>query len=284
MGLRPAHYHNFLTSPPKTVSWVEVISENFMRWENGILPGKPISALESVRKNLPVVLHGVSLSIGSADPLNKLYLKRLKEIVDRIEPSHISDHLCWTGVDGENLHDLLPLPYNSEAFKTVVEKTKKVQDYLGRRILLENPSSYLEFDSGEMTEWEFLAEVAKQADCGILLDINNVYVSSVNHGFDPIKYLNAIPFERVGQIHLAGHSVKNDHLIDTHDEPVCLEVWKLFEWFVKNKGVVSTMIERDDNIPDWSELEKELITAKRILSPKEEGHERAKFSHASKAI
>jgi uncharacterized protein len=268
VGLRSPHTSLFLESPPKTVSWVEVISENYMMWENGLLPNHPAAQIEKIRKNLPIALHGVSLSIGSADTIDMGYLKRLKELINRVEPHHISDHLCWTGVEGENAHDLLPLPFTAKAIALIVNKIKKTQDFLGRQILLENLSSYVEFESSEMTEWEFLKEVASRSDCGILLDINNVYVSSVNHRFDPLTYLNEIPFERVGQIHLAGHTKQGSLLVDTHDEPVSPEVWLLFKWYSENKGGVSTMIERDDNIPKWFVLEKEIIKARDLGRPK----------------
>ncbi len=260
VGLRSTHFPHFIESAPQSVQWVELISENFMRWQNGVLPARPARNLELIRKNRPVVLHGVSMSIGSADPLSFDYLRRLKELIDRVEPSHVSDHLCWTGVDRENLHDLLPLPYTREAIENTAGKILQVQDFLQRRILIENVSSYVEFSNSEMTEWEFLREIITRADCGVLLDINNVYVSSVNHGFDPKDYLRAIPVERVGQIHLAGHSVEKDGLlIDTHDEPVCEEVWALYDWYVCKYGFISSMIERDDNIPEWQELEKEVL-------------------------
>jgi uncharacterized protein (UPF0276 family) len=265
VGLRSAHYSQFLKTPPTSVRWVEVISENFMRWENGLLPSRPVKTLEQVRSQFPVHLHGVSLSLGSADDLNFNYLKRLKELVDRIEPEIVSDHLCWTGVDGENLHDLLPLPYTQSTIDWLVGKILRVQDFLGRRILIENLSTYLEYSSSEMPEWEFLSEIAKKADCGLLLDLNNVYVSSVNHGFNPLDYLRSLPTERVGQIHLAGHRVEADGLlIDTHDAPVCDDVWTLYEWYVENHPSVSTMIERDGNIPDWEELETEILKIQKI--------------------
>lgn len=273
VGLRVPHYDQFLNGAPGLVSFVEVISENFMNWENRQNP-RPIQFLEKVRRDLPVILHGVSLSIGSADKLNPGYLRALKELVNRIQPARVSDHLCWTGVEGQNLHDLLPLPYTNEVLNLVSDKIKIVQDTLQQQILLENPSTYIQFENSDMTEWEFLAELSHRADCGILLDVNNVYVCSVNHGFDPMTYLKAIPAHRVGQIHLAGHSKQNDFLIDTHDAPVCQEVWELYRWTVQHMGKVSTMIERDDNIPSWDELEQELM---QIHNIKEQ-------THASNAI
>lgn len=221
--------------------------------------------LERVRSLLPVHLHGVSMSIGSADDLNFEYLKRLKELIDRIQPEVVSDHLCWTGVDGENLHDLLPLPYTEETIRWVADKIMRVQDFLGRRLVIENLSSYVEFKTSQMREWEFLSEIVNRADCGLLLDINNVYVSSRNHDFNPLDYLNGIPHERVAQIHLAGHSVQDDgFLIDTHSTAVCDDVWTLYEWYTQKSGCRSTMIERDENIPQWAELEKEILKIRHI--------------------
>jgi len=257
VGLRPPHFDRFLEQCPNSVSWVEVISENYMDWRS--MPvGRPVQMLEKIRKNVPVVLHGVSLSIGSADPLDLTYLKKLKELSDRIRPQWISDHLCWTGLEGSNIHDLLPLPYTQEVLDHVVQRIQRVQEFLGQRVLIENPSSYFEFEVSEMSEWEFLKEMSQRADCGLLLDINNVYVSSVNHRFNPKEYLQALPQCRVGQIHLAGHANKGEYLIDTHDTPVCAEVWSLYEWYVEKFGLVSTMLERDGNIPDWEEMEREL--------------------------
>jgi uncharacterized protein (UPF0276 family) len=258
VGLRPNHYNVFLDNRPSSVSWVEVISENFMSWQAGGKPARAVQTLERIRRDYPVVLHGVSLNIGSTDALNRPYLKRLKTLIDCVSPALVSDHLCWTGVDGENTHDLLPVPYTEESLALIVRKIRQIQDILGRRILLENPSSYLSFSFSEMTEWQFLAEVARQADCGLLLDVNNVYVSSVNHGFDPMTYLKALPKDRVGQIHLAGHSREGRYLIDTHSTPVCQEVWALYEWTVHHLGRLNAMIERDENIPEWSELEREI--------------------------
>jgi uncharacterized protein (UPF0276 family) len=229
-----------------------------MAWQNREI-GEAHQILLKLRKDFPVMLHGVSLSIGSASELDREYLRRLKELVEIVQPHIVSDHLCWTGVDGHNLHDLMPVPYTQEALNLISEKIDAVQNELGRRILIENASSYLEFQSSEMSEWEFLSQVAEKADCGILLDINNVYVSSVNHGFDPKIYLQNIPIERIGQIHLAGHSKMDGYLIDTHDEPICDEVWKLFAWFTQEYGHFSTMLERDGNIPNWSEMEREIL-------------------------
>ena len=209
------------------------------------------------------------MNIGSTDPLDLSYLKQLKKLVDRVDPMMISDHCCWTGVNGQNVHDLLPLPFTEEVVKHIASRVAKVQDLLGRRMMLENVSSYLTFTLSEMTEWEFLSEIARRADCGLLLDVNNVYVSSVNHGFDPMDFLNGIPVERVGQMHLAGHSTKRlksgrVYLIDTHDHPVCDEVWALYGKAVERFGVVNTMIEWDAKIPSFQRLEEELGKAARI--------------------
>lgn len=258
VGLRPAHRPLFLETPPDSVSWVEVISENYMSWEKEGL-GKSFQSLIQIRKNYPVALHGVSLNLGSIDKVDPHYIARLKQLIDHIEPALVSDHLSWTGINGESLHDLLPLPYTTEALTHITSKIDQVQNYLGRRILIENPSSYLEFSSSEMSEVEFLLELFNKTDCGLLLDINNIYVSSVNHGFEPKDYLKRIPKQRIGQIHLAGHSNQGGYLIDTHDAPICPEVWELFRYSVELFGTKSTMIERDGHIPEWNEMETELL-------------------------
>ncbi len=263
VGIRSPHVMQFLNEVPKSIEWGEVVSENYMNWQSGLKP-KAFSNLEKMREKLPVALHGVSMNIGSADPIDADYLKRLKELANSIEPIWISDHLCWTGVDGENIHDLIPVPFTKENLKYLSDKILKIQDFLGQRILIENVSSYFEYTNAEMTEWQFIKELTEKADCGILLDINNIYVSSINHSFNPIDFLKSIPLERVGQIHLAGHSVKDGYLIDTHDQPVCEEVWKLFQWTEQNLGFFTSMIERDGNIPDWRELEKEILRAHEI--------------------
>jgi uncharacterized protein (UPF0276 family) len=228
--------------------------------------GRPIHALMRVRVRWPVVLHGVSLSIGSTDPLDDAYLGRLKALTDRVEPAWISDHLCWTGVGGINLHDLLPLPYTEEALHHVVGRVVQVQERLGRQILLENVSSYVTFAQSAVPEWEFLAEVARRADCLLLLDVNNVYVSAFNHEFDPLAYLAAVPGERVRQIHLAGHENNGTHIIDTHDHPVIDPVWSLFAEAIRRFGPVATMIERDDRIPPLPDLESELDRARAVAA------------------
>lgn len=258
LGLRPDHYDAILKQKPD-VDWFEIITENYL-----VSGGKPIYYLDQIRKDYPVVMHGVSLSIGSTDPLNLDYLKQVKELADRIQPKWISDHLCWTGVNGLNMHDLLPLPYTMVTVKHLVEQIQRVQDFLGRRILIENVSSYLTYQQSEMTEWEFITEIAERSDSLILLDVNNVYVSAFNHGFDPLEFLNGIPYSRVQQIHLAGHSNHGEYIIDTHDAPVIEEVWKLYAETLKKFGAVSTMIERDANIPELNELISELDRAREI--------------------
>ena len=252
LGLRPQHYEAILESA-EGIDWLEVITENYL-----VPGGKPLHFLERFRERFPLVMHGVSLSIGSSDPLDAAYLAQVRALAQRIEPAWISDHLCWTGVEGRNLHDLLPLPYTEEALAHVVDRVRQVQDALQRQILLENVSSYLTYRDSEMTEWEFLREVAQRADCALLLDINNIYVSSVNHGFDPARYLEAMPAARVRQFHLAGHSDLKGHLIDTHDHPVAPAVWDLYAQALQRFGAVPTMIERDDNIPPLAELQAEL--------------------------
>lgn len=248
VGLRQQHFARWLSEKPAT-DWVEVISENF--FARG---GRPLAVLEKVRADFPVVMHGVSLSIGSIDPLNARYLAALKQLAARIQPAWISDHLCWGSHGSRYGHDLWPLPYTEEALCHVVDRVRAVQDILRRQILLENVSSYISFKQSTMTEWEFLGEVAERADCGILLDLNNILVSAHNHGFDPDTYLQAVPIDRVGQFHLAGHSDKGTHLLDTHDAPVADGVWELYRRALRRFGPVSTLIEWDDRIPDLEQL------------------------------
>jgi len=258
LGLRVDHYEAILAGNPP-VEWFEALTENYL-----VPGGKPLHYLTRIRERYPVALHGVSLSIGSTHPIDREYLSKVKALAARIEPEWISDHLCWTGVGGKNAHDLLPLPYTEEALANVVGRVRAVQEFLGRRILLENVSSYVTFRDSPLTEWEFLRAVAEQADCLILLDVNNIYVSSVNHEFDPHDYLKAIPVERVQQFHIAGHENHGDYLIDTHDHPVPDPVWSLYDAAVRRFGNVSTMIERDANIPPLEELCAELDTARRL--------------------
>jgi uncharacterized protein (UPF0276 family) len=271
VGIRSPHIHELISHTPKSIEWGEVISENFMDWQNGFKP-KTASNLIKIREKIPLALHGVSMNIGSADPLNLNYLKHLKDLANIVNPIWISDHLCWTGVENENVHDLLPVPFTQENLKFLTDKILKVQDILGQRILIENVSSYFEYTHSEMSEWEFIKELVTKSDCGLLLDINNIYVSSINHDFDPLEFLKSIPSERIGQIHLAGHSVKNGYLIDTHDQPVCQEVWDLFQWTENNLGSYTSMIERDGNIPEWTELEAEVLKAHDIRNGAKSGH------------
>ncbi|MDQ8039880.1 MAG: DUF692 domain-containing protein [Rickettsiella sp.] len=258
LGLRAQHFSNILETRPD-IDWFEVITEDYL-----VSGGRPLYYLNRIREFYPLVMHGVSLSIGSCDPINFDYLKKVKALASSIKPIWISDHLCWTGVNGLNLHDLLPLPYTEEALKHVVERVKRVQDFLGQQILLENVSSYIEYQVSKMKEWDFLTAIAEQADCFILLDINNIYVSAVNHHFDPLKYLNNIPIHRVQQFHLAGHKNFDNYIIDTHDAPIIESVWSLYAAAVRRFGKISTMIERDDNIPELPELLAELQQAKQI--------------------
>jgi uncharacterized protein len=258
LGLRTDHYEDVLVSNPP-VDWFEIITENYL-----VPGGKPLYYLDKIRESYPMVMHGVSLSLGSSDPINWDYLKQVNELAARIEPAWISDHLCWTGVSGLNMHDLLPLPYTEEMVRHVVLRLTQIQDYLNRPLLIENVSSYLTYKQSEMTEWEFINSVLKQSGCYLLLDVNNVYVSAYNHGFNAMDYINAMPVEKVMQIHLAGHSHCGNYLIDTHDAPIIEPVWQLYAKAIKRFGLVSTMIERDDNIPPLSELLTELRQAKEI--------------------
>lgn len=258
LGLRRDHYRDFLeTDVP--VDFVEVISENFM-----VEGGQPRHILRQVRERHPVALHGVSMSIGSADGLKSEYLRRLKSLVDEIEPLFVSDHLSWSRIDHFNSHDLLPVPYTQEALNIVCANIHQAQDVLGRTMLLENPSSYIAFGDSAMTEWEFLDAMSKRTGCSLLLDVNNIYVSATNHGFDAQAYLRGIPADRVRQIHLAGHTEGEELLIDTHDSPVRDDVWALYAQAIALIGPVATMIERDGNIPPLADLLDELAIAQRI--------------------
>jgi uncharacterized protein (UPF0276 family) len=262
LGLRTEHYRDFADSTNAgrpAVDWLEIISENYM-----VPGGKPLHYLDTIRRDHPMVMHGVSMSIGSTDPLDLGYLRALKTLAQRVEPAWISDHLCWTCVDQHNLHDLLPMPYTEAALRHLVPRVQHVQEFLGRRLLLENVSSYVAFAGDEMSEWEFIAELVRRADCELLLDVNNVYVSSRNHGFDPRHFIDAMPRECVRQIHLAGHEDHGDHCVDTHDHPVCDAVWELYGYTVQRLGTVPAMIERDDRIPPLPELLAELDVARRV--------------------
>ena len=252
LGLRTDHYTDFIERKPR-LDWLEIISENYM-----IPGGKPLHYLDRIRADYPMVMHGVSMSIGSLDPLNFDYLRQLKALADRVEPGWISDHLCWTGIDHTNLHDLLPLPYTEEALHHLTGRILRVQEFLGRRILLENVSTYVACNDDEMSEWQFIRELSARADCELLLDVNNVYVSARNHGFDAHEFIDAMPAGRVRQIHLAGHQDHGDCVIDTHDHPIRDEVFELYAYAIERLGPVASMIERDDRIPPIDELLAEL--------------------------
>lgn len=258
LGLRKPHYADFLEAAVP-VDFVEMISENFM-----VPGGRPRRILHQVRARYPVALHGVSLSVGSAHGLDAAYLERLRSLVDEIEPLFVSDHLSWSRTPGFNAHDLLPLPYTAEALDIICANLAHAQEYLGRAMLIENPSSYLAFAQSDMAEWEFLERVCARTGCGLLLDLNNIHVSAINHGFDPLAYLAGVPFDRVRQIHLAGHSRGETLLIDTHDQPVPPSVWTLFAQVIDRLGPVAVMIERDDNIPSLAELLAELDQARAL--------------------
>lgn len=258
LGLRPQHYDDILGGSPE-VDWFEAISENYM-----VPGGKPLKTLEKIRSRYPIVLHGVSLSIASTAPFDEGYLTNLKSLADRFDPEFVSDHVCWTGVHGVNLHDLLPVPYTQEALEHVVNRIDHVQNFLARPIALENVSSYVQFNQSDMPEWEFVAEVTRRTGCWLVFDVNNVFVSAFNHGFDAKQYINAIPEDRVVQFHLAGHEHNMTHIVDTHDAMVCDEVWDLYRMAVRRFGRVSTIIERDDDIPPLADMVAELSTARDI--------------------
>lgn len=258
LGLRPQYFQEILTEKPN-LDWLEITTENYL-----IPGGKPLFYLDKLREHYPMVMHGVSLSLGSTDALDFDYLSQVKTLARRVEPAWISDHLCWTGINGLNMHDLLPLPYTKAVKTHLVSRIQAVQTYLDQRIAIENVSSYLSYKMSDKTEWDFIAEVCEAADCYLLLDVNNIYVSAVNHGFDPLDYLNALPAERIIQIHLAGHSNYGQYIIDTHDAAVIEPVFALYREAIKRFGKISTMIERDDQFPPLSELLQELAEAKRI--------------------
>jgi uncharacterized protein (UPF0276 family) len=276
IGLRTAHFQPILAKKPP-IDWFEIISENFMDTQ-----GRPMDVLQRVVEGYPVVMHGVSLSIGSTDPLDRGYLRKLKALAARVRAVWVSDHLCWTGVANRNSHDLLPIPYTEAALRHVVERVRAVQDYLERPLVLENPSTYVEFARSQMTEWEFLARVAEEADCGLLLDVNNVYVSSFNHGFDPQEYIEAVPHERVVQYHLAGHTNHGTYILDTHSDHVVDEVWDLYELAWARSGGRATLLEWDDRIPDLDVVHAEALKARALVAPrskaKEKGAARARVA------
>jgi uncharacterized protein (UPF0276 family) len=259
LGLRTVHYARILEQHPP-VRWFEIISENYMQTE-----GKPLYFLDAVAERYPIVMHGVSLSIGSTDPLDRTYLAELKALRERTKALWVSDHLCWTGVAGKNSHDLLPLPYTEESLRHVVSRVRAVEDLLGAPIALENPSTYAEFSGSTMKEWEFLARLAEAADCGILLDVNNVYVSAKNHGFDPMTYLAAVPWERVVQFHVAGHTDHGTHVVDTHIGPVEDPVWRLLGEAYARSGGASILLEWDAEIPSFDETYAEALRAREFV-------------------
>ncbi len=259
VGLRRDHFERIVHGGPTRIDWFEAISENFM-----VPGGRALEVLTRVRERYPIVLHGVSMSIGSTDPLDEPYLDRLDALARRFEPAWVSDHLCWTSVGGHQAHDLLPLPYTEEALRNVVSRVGRVQERLGRPIALENVSSYVAFRGSTMPEWEFLAEVARRSGCGLLVDVNNIYVSARNHGFDPRAYLAGIPAEHVWQFHLAGHSDQGAYLLDTHDHPVPDPVWDLYRDALRRYGAVSALVEWDDRIPKFERLEQEARKARAI--------------------
>jgi uncharacterized protein (UPF0276 family) len=258
VGLRSEHYDVVLGSRPP-VDWFEVVTENFMA-----TGGRPLAVLEAVRRERPVALHGVALSIGSVDPLSDRYLDDLARLVARVEPALVTDHLCWTGVDGRSLYDLLPVPYTAEALVHVARRVDVVQERLGRRILLENPSTYVEYACSEMPEWEFLSTLAGRTGCGILLDVNNVFVTCRNHDRDPVEYLDAIPPAAVGQVHLGGFTERGTYLFDTHSRAVCEEVWALYAHALRRLGPVSTLVEWDADVPPFEALSAEAERARAI--------------------
>jgi uncharacterized protein (UPF0276 family) len=260
IGLRTVHYPHLAKRTP-SIDWFEIISENFMG-----VGGRPMHVLDSVCARWPVVMHGVSMSIGSTDPLDREYLRELKKLAARVKPAWISDHLCWTGVAHRTSHDLLPVPYDEETLAHVVRRVRQVQDVLERPLVLENPSSYVAFRSSTMTEQEFLARLAVEADCGLLLDVNNVYVSAFNHGFDAKEYLDAIPFDRVVQFHLAGHTHKGTHILDTHSDHVVPAVWDLYRIAWEKSGGRSTLVEWDEKIPPFGVVHAEVKKAKALVS------------------
>jgi uncharacterized protein (UPF0276 family) len=257
IGLRTVHFDHILRRRP-AIDWFEVLSENFM--DTG---GRPLFVLDQVVERYPVALHGVSLSVGSTDALDRGYLQKLRALAKRTRARWVSDHLCWTGVLGRNTHDLLPLPYDRATLRHVTRRVKQVQDALERPLVLENPSTYLEYARSTMTEWEFLSELCDAAGCGLLLDVNNVYVSSYNHGFDARQYIDGIPADRVVQVHLAGHTNEGTHILDTHSGRAIPQVWKLYERLVARTGPVSTLFEWDASIPPLAAVVREAAKARR---------------------
>jgi len=263
LGLRTVHYSHILEHAPE-VEWFEILSENYMQTE-----GRPRHYVERIAERYPVVMHGVSMSIGSTDSLNFEYLKELRELRDRTGARWVSDHLCWTGAAGKNTHDLLPLPYTEESLRHVAGRVRQVQDFMGAPIALENPSTYVEFGASTLREWEFLAALATEADCALLLDVNNVYVSSRNHGFDPEAYLEGVPYDRVVQIHVAGHTDNGTHVVDTHIGPVIDPVWRLAARAYERAEGASLLLEWDAEIPSFEETHADALRAKDFIAPKQ---------------
>jgi len=259
IGLRIPHYRHILNKKP-VVDWFEIISENYM-----VDGGRPLQVLDQILEQYNVVQHGVSMYFGSVTEPDPEHLKRLKKLVKRTKTPWLSDHLCWGSVDGRYTHDLLPMPYTWEAVDLTAQRIRKVQDFLEIPVVVENVSSYAEYHVSEMTEWEFLNEVVERADCGILLDVNNIYVSSENHNFDPFTYVNAVPAERIAQIHIAGHSKFEKYILDTHDHPVLEPVWQLYARTIERAGPTATLLEWDDNIPTFEEVHAEALKANKFL-------------------
>ncbi|MDP3847024.1 MAG: DUF692 domain-containing protein [Pseudomonas sp.] len=258
LGLRNHYYDEILEQRP-AVDWFEILSENYL-----VDGGKALYYLDAIGENYPLVMHGVSLSIGGPHALDLDYLQRLKQLAARVQPAWISDHLCWSRGNAHQLHDLLPLPYSEESLQHVAARVRQVQDVLERPLVLENVSSYLRTANDEFNEWQFLARLSELSGCELLLDVNNVYVSARNHGFDPWSFISGLPAQRIRQLHLAGHSDYGDYVIDTHDQPICDPVWQLYQRTLEHLGPVSTMIERDDNYPPFSELLAELQQAREL--------------------
>ena len=265
LGLRTVHYTHIVETQPE-VDWFEILSENYMQ-----TAGRPLEWLDAIADRYPVVMHGVSLSIGSTDPLDRDYLTELRALRDRTGARWVSDHLCWTGVSGKNTHDLLPMPYTEEALRHVAGRVRAVQDFLGAPLALENPSTYVEFTAGQMPEWEFLARLAEEADCALLLDVNNVFVSAYNHGFDPQDYLAAMPFDRVVQMHVAGHTHHGTHILDSHIGPVVDGVWRLLGDAWRRSGGTSVLLEWDAEIPSFEVTHAEALRAKEFIGPRSVG-------------
>lgn len=260
VGLRSVHYGHILSQRP-AVDWFEIISENYMA-----TAGRPLAILDQISERQPLIMHGVALSIGSTDPLDRAYLRQLVALRERYRCAWLSDHLCWTGVAGKNSHDLLPMPYTRESLRHLLRRVKQVQDIIGAPLLLENPSTYVQFAADQMPEWEFLAELCERADCGIMLDVNNVYVSSRNHDFTPATYFDALPWDRVVQIHVSGHTDEGTHCVDTHIGPVIDPVWELLGEAWHRAGGASVLLEWDAEIPDFPTTHAEALRAGEFIA------------------